>query len=177
MSIHSKLDDSLDLRVFVPAVSIIIGLILPIALFPEAGPKMVNAAFGFATGTFGWLYMIAGLAVVVFLIGLAFSKYGNVRLGSADDKPEFSYFSWVAMIYASGIGIAIVNWAWVEPIYYYTSPPFGIEAASDAAAEWALTYGQFHWGLTPWAFYCLPAIPCMSETNQVFVYLLHLEEY
>lgn len=159
MSIQSKANDSIDMRVFVPSLSIIIGLILPIALFPEAGPKMVSAAFSFATGNFGWLYMIAGLAVVVFLIGLAFSKYGNVRLGGADDKPEFSYFSWIAMIYAGGIGIAIVNWAWVEPIYYFSSPPFGIEAASDAAAEWALTYGQFHWGLTPWAFYCLPAIP------------------
>lgn len=93
MSIHTKPNDSIDMRVFVPSISIIIGLILPILLFPEAGPKMVSAAFSFATGNFGWLYMIAGLAVVVFLIGLAFSKYGNVRLGSADDKPEFSYFT------------------------------------------------------------------------------------
>jgi BCCT family betaine/carnitine transporter len=63
------------------------------------------------------------------------------------------------MIFCGGIGIAIVNWAWVEPIYYYTGPPFGVAPKTQAAAEWALAYGQFHWGLTPWAFYCLPAIP------------------
>ena len=59
---------------------------------------MISAAFSFTTSTFGWLYMVAGLAVVVFLIGLAFSRYGNVRLGGADDTPEFSYFSWIAIV-------------------------------------------------------------------------------
>ena len=159
MSTPTTSDDSLDLRVFIPSVLVIVGLVVPLIMFPESGTALVNAAFAFATGNFGWLYMIAGLSVVLFLIGLAFSRYGNVRLGGPNDAPEFSYFSWVAMIFAGGIGIAIVNWAWVEPIYYFTSPPFDVEASSNAAAEWALTYGQFHWGFTPWAFYCLPAIP------------------
>jgi BCCT family betaine/carnitine transporter len=150
-------DDRLDLRVFVPSLAVIAGVITPLILFPESGPAAVNAAFAFATGTFGWLYLIAGLATVVFLVGLASSRYGNVRLGAED--PEFSHFSWVAMIFCGGIGIAIVNWAWVEPIYYLQGPPFGVEPMSAAAGEWALTYGQFHWGITPWAFYCLPALP------------------
>ena len=154
-----KARDEIDWRVFLPSVLVIAGLIIPIILFPESGEAAVNAAFAFATGNFGWLYLLAGFSVVVFLIGLAFSRYGNVRLGGPQDTPEFSYFSWVAMIFAGGIGIAIVNWAWVEPIYYFTGPPFDVKAGSDAAAEWALAYGQFHWGLTPWAFYCLPAIP------------------
>ncbi|ASJ71257.1 BCCT family transporter [Granulosicoccus antarcticus] len=159
MSRYSKPGDSLDLRVFIPAMTVLVAVIAPLILFPESGPAMVNAAFSFATGQFGWLYMLAGFGAVVFLIGLAFSKYGNVRLGGPDDAPEFSYFSWIAMIFCGGIGIAIVNWAWVEPIYYFTGPPFGVEPKSPEAAEWALTYGQFHWGLTPWAIYCLPAIP------------------
>jgi len=159
MKTNEGTGDSLDLKVFIPSISVIIALIVPIMLFPEASGVMINAAFAFTTGKFGWFFMLAGLAIVVFLVGLAFSSYGNVRLGGPEDKPEFSYFSWVAMIFAGGIGIAIVNWAWVEPIYYLSSPPFGVEAGSAAAAEWALTYGQFHWGITPWAIYCLPAIP------------------
>lgn len=151
--------DRVDTRVFYLSVLLLVGLIGPLLLFPDSGAAMISAAFSFTTDKFGWLYMVAGLAAVVFLVGLAFSRYGNVRLGGADDKPEFSYFSWIAMIFCGGIGIAIVNWAWVEPIYYYTGPPFGVEAKTQAAAEWALTYGQFHWGLTPWAIYCLPAIP------------------
>ncbi|MCT4334567.1 BCCT family transporter [Paracoccus sp. YLB-12] len=151
--------DRLDRRVFFPSLIVIASVIVPLFLFPESGPAAVNAAFAFATGQFGWLYLAAGLGAVVFLIGLACSRFGNVRLGGPDDAPEFSYFSWVAMIFCGGIGIAIVNWAWVEPIYYLQGPPFGVEPMSPAAAEWALTYGQFHWGLTPWAIYCLPSIP------------------
>ncbi len=159
MSLHIPGGDLLDRRVFFPSLAVLAAIVLPIMMFPESGAAAVSAAFAFATGKFGWLYLIAGLAAVVFLVGLAFSRYGNVRLGGPDDAPEFSYFSWIAMIFCGGIGIAIVNWAWVEPIYYMQGPPFGVEPMSAAAAEWALTYGQFHWGITPWAFYCLPAIP------------------
>ncbi|MGB7756455.1 MAG: BCCT family transporter [Salinisphaera sp.] len=144
---------------FIPSVLIIIAIIVPIIIFPKSSATFVNAAFAFATNQFGWLYLLAGFSVVVFLIGLACSRYGSVRLGGPDDKPEFSYFSWVAMIFAGGIGIAIVNWAWVEPIYHLKSPPFGVKPFSQAAAEWALADCQFNWGLTPWALYCLPAIP------------------
>ncbi len=149
----------IDMRVFSLSLLLLAGVVGPLLMFPDSSSAMISAAFSFTTGTFGWLYLAAGLAIVVFLIGLAFSRYGNVRLGGADDTPEFSYFSWIAMIFCGGIGIAIVNWAWVEPIYYYTGPPFGVEANTQAAADWALAYGQFHWGLTPWAIYCLPAIP------------------
>lgn len=151
--------DRLDWRVFFPSLAVISAVVAPLLLFPEAGSVAVNAAFAFATGQFGWLYLVAGLGTVVFLIGLAMSRFGNVRLGGPEDAPEFSYFSWVAMIFCGGIGIAIVNWAWVEPIYYLQGPPFGVPPMSSEAGEWALTYGQFHWGLTPWAFYCLPSIP------------------
>ncbi|QQK64565.1 BCCT family transporter [Cobetia sp. cqz5-12] len=151
--------DHLDPRVFIPAVLVILAFIGPVILFPEASTALINAAFSFATGKFGWLYLVAGLSVVGFLIWLAFSRYGNVRLGGAEDTPDFSYFSWVAMIFTCGMGIAIVNWAWVEPIYYYTSPAYHVAAKSREAAEWALAFGQFHWGLTPWAFYCLPGLP------------------
>ncbi|MGM0638119.1 MAG: BCCT family transporter [Pseudomonadota bacterium] len=78
-------------------------------MFPASGAALANAAFAFATGQFGWRYLVAELGVVVCLISLAISRYGNVRLGGADDKTELSYLSWVAMILAGGIGITIVN--------------------------------------------------------------------
>lgn len=80
-----KARDEIDWRVFLPSVLVIAGLIIPIILFPESGEAAVNAAFAFATGNFGWLYLLAGFSVVVFLIGLAFSRYGNVRLGGPQD--------------------------------------------------------------------------------------------
>lgn len=150
---------ALDGRVFWPSIAVILGVTIPLALFPESGNLIIKQLFAFTTGNFGWLYLMAGLGTVAFLLWLALGRYGNVRLGRAEDLPEFSYFSWVAMIFCGGIGIAIANWAWVEPIYYFDGPPRGLAAHGKEAAEWALAYGQFHWGLTPWAFYCLPAIP------------------
>ena len=154
-----KHGSALDGRVFWPSIAVILGIVIPLVLFPEAGGLIIKQLFGFATGNFGWLYLLAGLGAVVFLLWLALGRYGHVRLGRAEDTPEFSYFSWVAMIFCGGIGIAIANWAWVEPIYYFDGPPRGLVSQSKEAAEWALAYGQFHWGLTPWAIYCLPAIP------------------
>jgi len=150
---------ALDGRVFWPSVLVILAVIIPVIIFPESSSLIIKRLFNFVTVQFGWLYLASGLAVVVFLLWLAFGRYGQIKLGQADDKPEFSYFSWVAMIFCCGIGIAIANWAWVEPIYYFSSQPLGVPAQSQQAAEWALAYGQFHWGLTPWAFYCLPALP------------------
>lgn len=156
---HLKEGAALDGRVFWPSIAVILGVTVPLIAFPDAGNAVINQMFAFATGKFGWLYLLSGLMTVVFLLWMAFGRYGNIRLGRKSDTPEFSYFSWVAMIFCGGIGIAIVNWAWVEPIYYFNGPPLNVAAHSREAAEWALTYGQFHWGLTPWAFYCLPALP------------------
>lgn len=156
---HLKEGAALDGRVFWPSIAVILGVTVPLIAFPDAGNAVINQMFAFATGKFGWLYLLFGLMTVVFLLWMAFGRYGNIRLGRKSDTPEFSYFSWVAMIFCGGIGIAIVNWAWVEPIYYFNGPPLNVAAHSREAAEWALTYGQFHWGLTPWAFYCLPALP------------------
>lgn len=150
---------ALDGRVFWPSIAVIMGITIPLVLYPESGNLVIQQFFRFATINFGWLYLLAALGAVVFLLWLALGRYGHVRLGRAEDSPEFSYFSWVAMIFCGGIGIAIANWAWVEPLYYFDGPPRGLASQSDKAAEWALAYGQFHWGLTPWAIYCLPAIP------------------
>jgi BCCT family betaine/carnitine transporter len=73
--------DRVDMRVFTLSVLLLAGVVGPLLLFPESSTAMISSAFSFTTGKFGWLYMLAGLATVVFLVGLAFSRYGNVRLG------------------------------------------------------------------------------------------------
>ncbi|GIS69828.1 MAG: hypothetical protein CM1200mP9_06490 [Gammaproteobacteria bacterium] len=99
---------------------------------------------------------------------LALSQYGSVRLGDPGEQPEFRELSWAAMMFTAGIGIGLVSWAFVEPVYYLVTPPLGIESGTAAAMEWGHAYAQFHWGFIPWAFYALPRvfpsrIPCMSE--------------
>jgi BCCT family betaine/carnitine transporter len=101
---------------------------------------------------------MASVAAIGFLAWLAASRYGRTKLGEADESPEFGTFSWVAMLFCAGVGAGLMFWCVTEWSYYYVSPPFGAEPRTPDAAEWASTYGLFHWGFTAWAFYCLPAV-------------------
>jgi BCCT family betaine/carnitine transporter len=149
----------IDPKVFWPALIVVLGLSLPLVINPELGAKMVNAGLSFVTGQFGWLFLLFGMFCFITLMWLAFGKYGHVKLGGPDDEPEFSYVSWVAMLFCAGIGIGIMLWSIIEPIYYLEGPPFGFEPHSQDAIEWAHMYGQFHWGFSAWAIYAIPTIP------------------
>jgi len=148
----------IDRANFGTCVAIIIFVCLPLVLAPERGGQIMEAMYEYIATEFGIVYLTAGVACIGFLIWLASSRYGNVKLGTADDSPEFSTLSWVAMLFCAGVGAGLMYWCGTEWAYYYQSPPFGVEARSMKAAEWASTYGMFHWGLSAWAFYCLPTI-------------------
>ncbi|WP_342510416.1 BCCT family transporter [Sporosarcina sp. FSL K6-1522] len=103
-----------------------------------------------------WAFQFLTIGLFIILIWLVFSRYGNIRLG--EGKPEFSTFSWGTMLFTAGMGTSIMYWSMIEPIFYFSGPPFGIEAGSQEAAEWALTYGLFHWGISAWSLYALPTV-------------------
>ncbi len=138
----------------------IIGLLL--SLFPKSGKAVVDALFAILTHNFKWLFLLFGLFCVLFLVWLASSKWGNIKLGSPEDEPEFSTYTWAAMIFCAGIGIAIVYWAFIEPVYYLnTNGILHVNPTTQKGliGELAGMYGQFHWGITPWAIYALPTFP------------------
>lgn len=150
---------SIDPQIFWPALVVVLAICIPAAANPEAAGAFLNNILAFITGKFGWLYLIFGLGSVLFLLWLSLSKYGKIVLGDPKEGPEFSNFSWIAMLFCAGIGSSLIYWSVIEPIYYISGPPFGIEPGSLKAIEWASVYGPFHWGITPWAIYCLPAVP------------------
>jgi BCCT family betaine/carnitine transporter len=152
------LKHQIDWPSFSASVAIIVLVCVPLVLFPDAGARILADLYGFISSQFGFLYLIAGLAVVVLLLWLAIGRYGSIRLAEGDEQPEFSDASWAAMLFCAGIGAGLMYWAPIEWAYYFQSPPFGVEGGSTAAAEWASTYGIFHWGPTAWAFYCLPTV-------------------
>ncbi len=137
----------------------LIGLLL--SLFPESGKAVVDALFGILTHNFKWLFLLFGLFCVLFLVWLALSKWGEIKLGAPDDTPEFSTYTWAAMIFCAGIGIAIVYWAFIEPVYYLNTSILHTDLSTQKGLvdELAGMYGQFHWGITPWAIYALPTFP------------------
>jgi BCCT family betaine/carnitine transporter len=132
---------------------------VPLVAFPDASGAFLERLYAYIANEFGVLYLLASVAAIGFLAWLAFSRYGNIQLGDSDDgKPEFSEISWVGMLFCAGVGAGLLYWCGVEWAFYYDAPPFGVEPRSAEAAEWASTYGLFHWGVTAWAFYCLPAV-------------------
>ncbi len=112
--------------------------------------------------TLNWYY-VSLICVFFFLcLWLVLGKLGNLRLGADDEKPEFSFFSWFAMLFGAGMGIAMLFWSIAEPIYHFQGNPFiamaGIEPKSAEAAQVAMRISFFHWGFHGWAIYAVAGL-------------------
>lgn len=138
------------------------GGILLIVLWGLVAPASLAAVFdlalAFITVHFGWLYLWVVLGLVLVCLVLALSRYGDLKLGGEDDEPEFGLGAWFAMLFAAGMGIGLVFWGVAEPISHYGAPPPGIGANTPEAANAAMRYSFFHWGLHPWAVYSVVAL-------------------
>src|SRR5215210_2495486 len=120
----------------------------------ESFSSVLSGIVGWITTDLGWVYMLITSFFLVFVIYLAFSRYGKIKLGQPDDEPEFGYFAWFAMLFQAGMGIGLVFWGVAEPITHYNTPPLGLaEARTPEAATLALQTAFFHWCLHPWAMY------------------------
>ena len=152
-------EPGIDWTIFTPALLLVVAIGAGMIAYPEEGTKHASAAMNFVTGTLGWLYLALGGGALAFSIWLSFGRYGNVVLGTPGEAPEYSNIHWVAMMFTAGIGAGLIAWGTAEPVYYIQNPPFGIEPFSSEALEWAHVYPIFHWGIIPWAFYAIPAVP------------------
>ena len=131
---------------------------VPMVIFQQDAQTIINVAMHSITYSLDWLWEGVALSGLIFLMWLAFGRYGNVKLGGPDDKPEFTTFTWISMFVCGGIGAGLVYWTMVEPIFYLKSPPFWAEPLSAQAAQWALSYGIFHWGFLAWGTFAIPAV-------------------
>ncbi|HZF82306.1 MAG TPA: BCCT family transporter [Burkholderiaceae bacterium] len=138
------------------------GLILAIVVWGVIAPDHLGAIFDGALAiiirNFGWFYLWVVLGLVVLALVLAFGRYGRLKLGAEDEEPEFSLGSWFAMLFAAGMGIGLVFWGVAEPVSHYGTPPPGIVPNTPEAANAAMRYSFFHWGLHPWAVYSIVAL-------------------
>jgi BCCT family betaine/carnitine transporter len=148
----------IDWPSFVACVVLVLGVCIPLALFSDWAGVALQSLYDFIAAEFGIAYLLASVGAIGFLVWLAASRFGRVKLGDEDDQPEFGQLSWVAMLFCAGVGAGLMYWCVTEWAYYFDAPPFGVEPRSPEAADWASTYGLFHWGFTAWAFYCLPAV-------------------
>lgn len=149
----------IDKAIFIPSLITIISVCIVLCLNPEDSNRIIATLLSFTTHQLGYIYLWFGAAALIFLIWMAFGKYGQIKLGAPDDKPEFSTSSWIMMLFCAGIGSSVMYWGCIEWVYYYKSPPFGIGPKSIEAGNYAAMYGLFHWGLIPWVIYCIPTLP------------------
>jgi len=141
---------------FVLTISVMLALAIPLLLFPEASALALQTAYSWLATNFGWLYILTAITAFGAVLFIAFGPYARVRLG--DEAPEFSTASWIAMLFAAGIGSGMMYWASIEWAFYVDTPPFGAEPRSAEAYIWASSFGLHHWGLVAWSFYCLPTL-------------------
>lgn len=146
----------IDPVVFWSSLGVIVVATLALVLFRDTAEPVLNTMLTGITYNLDWAFQFLTFGLFVLLMYLVFSKYGKVRLG--EEPPEFSTFSWGAMLFCAGMGTSIMFWSMMEPMYYYMGPPFGYEPNSSQAAEWAVTYGLFHWGISAWSLYALPTV-------------------
>ncbi|MBN9652696.1 BCCT family transporter [Halobacillus sp. GSS1] len=134
--------------------------VIPEDVLPTWNLKNVTSNIqGFLTEKFGWFYLLSATGFLIFAIFLVFSKYGKLKLGKPDDEPEYPYITWFAMLFSAGMGIGLVFWGAAEPLSHFHTPPIpGQEPMSEEAAQSAMKYTFFHWGLHPWAIYAVLAL-------------------
>lgn len=121
------------------------------------GTTMTNA-FNWICQYFNW-YLVAVITFYIFFMAyIAFSRFGKIKLGPDDSKPEFSTFSWLAMLFSAGMGSGLVFFGAAEPAYHFICPPLGIAPRSAQAADIAMQLSFLHWGCHPWGIYGITAM-------------------
>lgn len=138
--------------VVLPSLLVLGALLILCGFYPQRADQLFGSAQAWVVTNFDWFYTVAVTGFLVFLVLIAWSRYGDIRLGPDDAKPEFSFASWTAMLFAAGMGIGLMYFGVGEPLQHYLNPPTQ-EAGTPAAAREALTSTFFHWGFQAWAIY------------------------
>ncbi|MGY1824904.1 BCCT family transporter [Blastococcus sp. SYSU DS0541] len=143
--------------VFWASLAVVLPFVLWGALSPASLDSAATSARTFVVDRFGWFYLLTATIVLIAVIALAASRWGRVRLGKDDDRPEYSTRAWFAMLFSAGMGIGLVFWGVAEPVSHFITPPTATPESTEAARD-ALRYSFFHWGLHPWGIYAVLAL-------------------
>jgi len=145
--------------VFIISGGLIVLFVAYALIFQEQATGMFGALRPWLTSTFDWVFMSAANIFVLFCIFLIVTPLGNVRLGGKDAVPDYSYAGWFAMLFAAGMGIGLMFFGVLEPVYHFQNPPLGVDPSqTEAARAIGMAATIFHWGLHPWAIYAVVAL-------------------
>ncbi|MGP9637359.1 BCCT family transporter [Psychrobacter sp. AOP3-A1-26] len=147
----SKLPRSTILMpVFIPTAVVMILLVIGVSVSPQLASIVFSEVLSFTTETFGWFYMLATAFFLMFIVVLAFSPYGNIKLGPDHGVAQYNFIEWFSMLFSAGYGIALLFYGVAEPVTHFASPPLSAPETIAAAKE-AMQIAYFHWGFHIWA--------------------------
>ena len=138
--------------VVVPALLVLGALLVFCGFYPDSADRLFSGAQTWVVSHFDWFYTVVVTFFLLFLVFVAASRFGDIRLGPDDAVPEFSFVSWTAMLFAAGMGIGLMYFGVGEPLQHYLKPPTAV-GGTPAAAREALESTFFHWGFHAWAVY------------------------
>ncbi len=147
-----KIRTTLSKGVVLPSLIFIVGVSLLSAILPKLTENLLNQVKNFIFINLNWVYVWSVTIFVLFLIYLMFSKYGNIRLGRNGSKADYSFFSWISMLFAAGMGIGLMYFSVAEPMQHYSNSVFSANSPINRAKD-AQLYTFFHWGIHAWATY------------------------
>lgn len=151
---QSREKDKINPVVFYTSAGLILLFSLMTIFFRDFSAEWIGRTLDWVSKTFGWYYLLAATLYIVFVVCIACSRFGSVKLGPEQSKPEFSLLSWAAMLFAAGIGIDLMFFSVAEPVTQYMQPPEGAGQTIEAARQ-AMVWTLFHYGLTGWSMYAL----------------------
>lgn len=138
--------------IVIPSLAFILSVSFISSFFPNRAAVLLGQVQGFIFTNLNWVYIWAVTLFVFFLLFLVLSKFGSIKLGDNDSKPEYSFFSWVSMLFAAGMGIGLMYFSVAEPISHFADPVFAQRGEVSRARD-AQLYTFFHWGIHAWAIY------------------------
>ncbi|RAU82930.1 BCCT family transporter [Pontibacter arcticus] len=154
---HKSLGLEVNGPVFWSSITFLVISIALVLIFRESAEVFFSEVQVAVTSSMGWLFILSVNLFVAFCLYIAFSRFGTIRLGGKDAKPEFTTSAWFAMLFSAGMGIGLLFWSIAEPINHFQTPPLG-EPGTPAAARQAMNFTFLHWGLHAWAIYALVAL-------------------
>lgn len=138
--------------ILIPSLIFIFSVTFIASFFPNLAATLLGHTQDWIFVNLNWVYIWSVTLFVFFLLALVFSKYGSITLGDDDSVPEYSFFSWMSMLFAAGMGIGLMYFGVSEPISHFSDPTFA-ELSEVQRAKDAQLHTFFHWGIHAWAIY------------------------
>ncbi|WP_307843529.1 BCCT family transporter [Streptomyces sp. B15] len=140
-------------RVFWPSAVIILVFVVYSTALSKSAQNLIGRVQEGIVGDLGWFYTALVSLFVIFALWVGIGRYGDIKLGKGKEKPEFGLGSWLAMLFAAGMGIGLVFWGVAEPLNHLTAPRPGTGKGEAERSEFAMVQTFLHWGIHPWAIY------------------------